>query len=265
MQKIGRDVFIHPEARIDVDYLEIGDFSKINKGVIIRGRKVIVGREAWLDEDARIGGGRAELGSLRTGDFLHLGRGASINIADVVEIGHEVGIGAGSNIFTHGAYLNRLDGFPYQVGGVTIGSEVWIPKADILPNIVIGSCIVIAAGSVVNRDLPSGCFAGGIPVKVLKKNVFPRVIDNLERIAILSEIRDDARRYRVDFRIDPSGEFITTGETDFNVMDLTIVGRANASTERVKDILRRHGIRFRYYNKDGKYVEWENSSSFSTR
>jgi len=263
MRKIGKEVFIHPEARIDVDYLEIGDFSKINKGVIIRGRKVIIGREAWLDEGARIGGGRAELGSLQTGDFLHLGRNTLINIACDVRIGHEVGMNG--NIFTHGAYLNRLAGFPYQVGKVTIGNEVWLPKADILPNVTIGSCTVVAAGSLVNRDLPSGCFAGGVPAKILKKNVFPREVNNLERIAILGEVRDDARRYGVDFRIDPSGEFITTGGTDFNVMDLTIVGGVSKATERVKDILRRHGIRFRYYNKDGKYVEWENSSSFSTR
>jgi len=263
MRKIGKDVFIHPEARINVDYLEIGDFSKINKGVLITGRKVIIGREAWFDEGAKIGGGRAELGTLQTGDFLHVRSGSQINTACDVKIGHEVGLGG--NIFTHGAYLNRLAGFPYQVGDVTIGNEVWLPNADIHPNVVIGNCVVVAAGSVVNKNLPSGCFAGGIPVKILKRNVFPRKVDSSERLKILNEIRVDTKRYGIDFKIDLSGEFITVDETVFNVMSLTIVGEVNTSTERVKDVLRRHGIRFRYYNKDGKYVEWENTSSFSAR
>jgi len=264
MQKIGKEVFIHPEARIDVDYLEIGDFSKINRGVIITGRKVIIGRAAWLDEGARIGGGRAEVGTIRIGDFFHLGKNAEINTANDVLIGDEVGIGMDSKIFTHGAYLSEIDGFPYQDAPVLIGNRVWIPNAIVLQGVCIGSNVVIGAMSLVNKSIPNGCFAAGIPAKVIKRNEYPKVLINVEIKKILLRVIEEAYKYHVNATF-MAPDVIYAGGTSFFTRDRIIIGRVNKSTERVKDILRRHGIRFKYYNKDGEYVGWENSSSFSTR
>ena len=263
MQKIGKNVFIHPEARIDVDYLEIGDFSKINKGVIITGRKVIIGREAWLDEGARIGGGRATVGTVRIGDFFHLGKNAEINTANDVLIGDEVGIGMDSKIFTHGAYLSEIDGFPYQDAPVLIGNRVWIPNAIVMPGVCIGSNVVIGAMSLVNKSIPNGCFAAGIPIKVVKENEYPKVLIYVEIRKILLRVIEEAYKYHVsaDFIVP---DIVYVEGTSFFTRDRIIVGKVNSDTERVKDILRRHGIRFRYYNKDGEYVEWEKNSSFES-
>lgn len=75
---------------------------------------------------------------------------------DSVEI-----VGGGSNMHTHGGYLNVLEGFPEQCGEICIGGNVWIPNATVPPNVKIGSDVVIGSGSVVTRDVPSGCFALG--------------------------------------------------------------------------------------------------------
>ncbi|MHA2359328.1 MAG: hypothetical protein ACXAB5_03575, partial [Candidatus Thorarchaeota archaeon] len=90
---IGRDVEIHPDAKLLAKDLVIGDFTKIGKDVIIAGGRVEIGREAWITTGVLIGGGRAEMGSLKTGDFLHLGKRSMVNTANEVTIGHEVGIG----------------------------------------------------------------------------------------------------------------------------------------------------------------------------
>lgn len=263
MQKIGKGVFIHPEAEIDAEYLEIGDFSKINKGVIIKGRRVVIGREAWLDEGARIGGGRAEMGTIKIGDFFHLGKNAEINTANHVSIGNEVGIGIDSKIFTHGAYLSELDGFPYQDEPVVIGNRVWIPNAIITPGVIIGNNVVIAAMSLVNRNIPEGCFAGGIPVKILKENEYPKEISDGEIKRILLKILEEVYFYNVNAAFYPPDKIIVN-KTTFYTCKRRIEGMADQDTEKVKDILRRHGIRFRYYNKDGKYVEWEKDSCFES-
>ena len=54
-------------------------------------------------------------------------------------------------------------------GPVIIGSNVWIgDKATILPNVTIGDGAVIAANSVVTKDVPAYSVVAGNPARVLK-------------------------------------------------------------------------------------------------
>lgn len=54
-------------------------------------------------------------------------------------------------------------------GNVTIGNSVFIgSNATILPNIKIGNNVVVAAGSVVTKDVPDNCMVAGVPA-VIKK------------------------------------------------------------------------------------------------
>lgn len=53
---------------------------------------------------------------------------------------------------------------------VTIGDNVWVASSvTICGGVNIGSNTVIAAGSVVVRDIPDGVLAGGVPCKVIRK------------------------------------------------------------------------------------------------
>jgi len=103
MEYIGKQCHISPEAMINVDDLYIGDFSTIRGGAVVEGKHVYLGRECYVGKDAVIGGGRKELGSLDTGDFLYLGERCFINTAYPVVIGNEVIIALESKLFTHGA------------------------------------------------------------------------------------------------------------------------------------------------------------------
>ena len=53
---------------------------------------------------------------------------------------------------------------------ITVGNNVWIgANVSVLPGVTIGSSSIIAAGSVVNKDIPEGVIAAGNPCKVLRK------------------------------------------------------------------------------------------------
>ena len=53
---------------------------------------------------------------------------------------------------------------------ITIGDDVWIgANVSILPGVTIGSNTIIGAGSVVNKDIPSGVIAAGNPCKIIRK------------------------------------------------------------------------------------------------
>lgn len=55
---------------------------------------------------------------------------------------------------------------------IVIGDNVWIGiNATILKGITIGDGAVIAAGSVVTKDIPPKSLVGGVPAKVLRENV----------------------------------------------------------------------------------------------
>lgn len=52
---------------------------------------------------------------------------------------------------------------------IKIGSDVWIGgNVTVLPGVTIGDNVVIGAGSVVTKDIPSGCVAVGNPCKPVK-------------------------------------------------------------------------------------------------
>jgi len=253
--QIGRQVKIHPTARLEAEELSIGDFTQIGANVHIHGAKVEIGRDAWIANNVLIGGGRAEMGSLRTGDFLHLGIRSMINIADKVVIGDEVGIGIESKLYTHGAYLNEYEGFPYSVGRITIGNRVWIPNAIILPDVDIGDDIVIGAQSLVNGDIPSGCFAAGSPIKVLKEDEYPKELSFHEHYAMTERIVQEIKFRGI--KAVRNGRVIVVGKTTFYPVAGRIEGPANKDTDLVKDMLRRHGARFKYYNDGEIYREWD--------
>lgn len=55
---------------------------------------------------------------------------------------------------------------------IVIGNNVWIGiGAIILKGVTIGDGAIIAAGAVVNKDVPPRTLVGGVPAKVLKTNV----------------------------------------------------------------------------------------------
>lgn len=53
---------------------------------------------------------------------------------------------------------------------ITIGDDAWIGgSAVILPGVTIGAGSIIAAGSVVTKDIPAGVIAAGNPCRVLRE------------------------------------------------------------------------------------------------
>lgn len=53
---------------------------------------------------------------------------------------------------------------------ITVGDNVWIgANVSVLPGVSIGNNAIIGAGSVVNKDIPDGVIAAGVPCKVIRK------------------------------------------------------------------------------------------------
>ena len=71
---------------------------------------------------------------------------------------------------------------PDQDAPVTIEDDCWIgANVTILKGVTIGRGTVVAAGAVVNRDIPPYCISGGVPAKVLKFRFTPEQIIEHEK------------------------------------------------------------------------------------
>lgn len=156
--------------------LEIGASGTVGEGCEISGREVRIGQELWMLPHAKIGGGSAfeSTSRLDAGHYLHLGVHTLVNTARPVVIGHEVGLGTRTSIYTHGAYPSALQGYPVAFEGVSIGDFTWVPGATINPGVRIGRNCVIGVNSLVTKSIPDGSLAAGSPAAVIRESYYPR-------------------------------------------------------------------------------------------
>lgn len=88
----------------------------------------------------------------------------------LITIGDYCGITAGVKLFTHGgghAIRHLYPDFDL-FGKVTIGNYVYLGNNTlVMPGVTIGDNVLVAAGSVVTKSIPSGCVVAGNPAKFI--------------------------------------------------------------------------------------------------
>jgi acetyltransferase-like isoleucine patch superfamily enzyme len=105
---------------------------------------------------------------VRIGIKVFIGQGAMLGQHPfLLTIKNNVIISAGVKILTHDTSFTVV-GSKDLAGEVVIGNNVQIGEnVIILPGVRIGDNCVIGANAVVNKDIPSGSVAAGVPVKVI--------------------------------------------------------------------------------------------------
>lgn len=132
------------------------------------------------------------IGSLYTmtsSSYIEIGNRVGLSSAAIwakerVVIGNDVNIGGDCLIIDNDAhpldYIQRRGSYVKEVGleelyskivskPIEIDDDVWIgARCQILKGVHIGARSIIAAGSVVTRDIPSDVLAGGVPCRVIR-------------------------------------------------------------------------------------------------
>lgn len=91
---------------------------------------------------------------------------------------------------------SRFDEFEH----IEIGNDVWIgANAIILDGVKIGDGVIIAAGSVVTKDIPNFAIVGGVPARIIKYRFDHEIIDKLEKIRWWERDLEELQKYEENF------------------------------------------------------------------
>lgn len=132
-----------------------------NNGTVTLGNKVFLHRHVKLS---------AYGGSIEIGNNSYIGDRTEIHAGKSVKIGNGVNIAWDCNILDRDYHAFESEN--EVVKSVVIEDHVWIGvRSVILKGVTIGEGAVVAAGSVVTRDVPPGCLVAGNPAKVIRENV----------------------------------------------------------------------------------------------
>lgn len=104
---------------------------------------------------------------MRVGEHTAFGLMVMVDVffPEKITIGRNSVIGYNTTILAH-EYLIK----EYRLGEVVIGDEVLIgANSTILPGVTIGDGAVVAAGSIVHKNVEAGSFVGGNPLRVLQR------------------------------------------------------------------------------------------------
>jgi len=141
---------------------------KSNLRKILYWRHIKFGKDVYLDGKLIIRGGKNR--NIEIGDYSRLSEGVFLNARDKIIIGKYCRISSYVQLITAGLdltkpYTNR----PHISKPIILEDGVWVCSgAIILPGVRMGEGSIIAAGSVVNKNVPPYELWGGVPARKIK-------------------------------------------------------------------------------------------------
>lgn len=144
---------------------------KIGKGVIL-GENVVLGDGVIIWNYVVIGRNTKIGNRVRIGSFCDIGKDviignnsiiqAHVTISNGCKIGNSVFIGPNTSILN-----DKFPNSDFLTPSIVKDNAVIGGGVTILPNVVVGENSMVAAGSIVTKNVPSGMVVKGIPARVV--------------------------------------------------------------------------------------------------
>ncbi len=180
---VGENSHISPLADICFSRLSVGSGCVVGANALIRHAEITMGDNCSVNSYSYLQG--------------------KITMGNYVRIAPKVTICA----FNHGvADIHKpIACQPCSIKGIKIGDDVWVgADSTILDGVTIGSHTVIAAGSVVTKDIPDYAVVGGGPARLIRNRAESYYKDRLA--VFCSKVEEDLEEI-LDSRV-VNGEYV---------------------------------------------------------
>jgi maltose O-acetyltransferase len=147
----GEALFIQPGSHLPIRRRELKKFG------------VSFGKEVWVGRHLHV----YRYGGIALGERCALGDYTQLVNHSPIEIGDNF-------ISANGLIINSGTHDPVTMTprgeAIRIGNRVWCGlRVTILAGVTIGNDVVVGAGSVVNKDVPSNSIVAGVPARVIRQ------------------------------------------------------------------------------------------------
>ncbi|MCT4630856.1 acyltransferase [Winogradskyella sp.] len=132
---------------------------------------VSIGKKARFADFCEV---QARNSTITIGNNFNINNFSRIISFSGISIGNNVTIAQFVSVLDHDHHYefieNELKFDGYDTGKIKIGNNVWIAdKAVVLRGVTIGDNVIIAANTVVNKNVPDNCIIAGVPFKIIKQ------------------------------------------------------------------------------------------------
>lgn len=213
--RIGDGVVFHNNITVNCDEFEIGDYGTVYDGCFFPGP-----------------------GSVKIGHNFWMGTTAIVDGKAGTTIGHNTGIGAHSQLWTHMVYGDVMFGCQFHSQKpLVVGQDVWLVGHCLVSPVTIGDRSMALIGSLITKDmLPDRTYAGSPAQDITEKFGTQFKITSLEsRLEYLQErFQAFENHHGLTYSINQHAHIVTTESemkstpqniTAFNVADRTYTKR----------------------------------------
>lgn len=138
--------------------------------VIKNNGRITIGERTWLWPSVKLScvGTSKKVAKLRIGNRCSIGDRTEIHCGEDIEIGDDVIIAWDCNILDRD--YHAVEGATEGKERIIIGNRVWIGcRSIILKGVSIGDGAIVAAGSIVTKDVPANTLVAGNPARFIKE------------------------------------------------------------------------------------------------
>lgn len=167
---LGSNVVFYPESKVinlqnDKLKIIINEGSQIRGSLLVNdgGGRIIIGKNCYIGDLSRLNSGE----SIEIGDNVLISHGVNIYDNDSHEIDSEARVNGYLNFLDNGVIFNKSS---IKSQKIVVESNVWIClNSVILKGVTIGKGSIVAAGSIVTKDVPPNTIVAGNPAILIKK------------------------------------------------------------------------------------------------
>lgn len=167
--EMGANAEIGPFCFVQALQIKLGESAKINALVFSVCSEVSLGDFALVGPIVFIKGTLDPKCRLSIGDHSKIFTFCFLEPGEGITIGKQVGIGGLGLLFTHGSWVNYLNGGPLRFAPIVIEDNVWIPwRCMIFPGVTVGKNSIVVVPGILRRSVPPDTYVAAPAVEAIK-------------------------------------------------------------------------------------------------